>query len=65
MLSFIAKVLGIDVESESPIERVIEIHGDYFVLERNRDSAIALTREEARDRVRDLGGDPRIVARHR
>jgi hypothetical protein len=60
MFGFVARMFGI--ESDSQVESVIkDCYGNYFVMREGRDSAIGVSAEDARNQVRKLGGDPKMV----
>ena len=63
MWTLIAKAFGIDSEPETPIERVMEVEGQYFVVRSDRSASIGTDKETARATVKALGGDPTIVDR--
>jgi hypothetical protein len=61
MLNFISKALGLSKKSRSSVESVVFLEGEYFVVEKGKNSATGVDRQTARQQIERAGDNPSMI----
>ena len=62
MFNLLSRALGLSEEnSESSVESVVHLDGDYFVVKKGKSSATGVDKETARQQIKKAGGNPSMI----
>lgn len=62
MFNLLSRALGLSEEnSESSVESVVHLDGDYFVVKKGESSVTGVDKETARQQIKKAGGNPSMI----